>query len=62
MKGSKRKIKWNWEVLFPPSIGDQARQFIESLLLVDPLQRATLPECKSHPFLTDYRVSDNSWE
>jgi serine/threonine protein kinase len=54
LKGSKRKIRWSWEVLYPPEIGNDAKSFIEGLLQVDPEQRASLSECKRHMFIKAY--------
>jgi serine/threonine protein kinase len=35
--GSQRKMKWSWEVIYPPDITYQAQKFIEGLLRPNPL-------------------------
>lgn len=62
LKGAKRGTKWSWDVLYPPQIEGQAKEFIEGILQVDPLQRMTLSACKSHSFLTSHQQHTQSEE
>lgn len=50
--GSQRKMKWSWEVIYPPDISYPAQRFIEGLLRENPLERATIQECKCSAFVS----------
>jgi serine/threonine protein kinase len=52
--GGRIKDKWKWDVIYPPCISDCARSFIEGLLKENPDERASIRECRNHPFITKY--------
>lgn len=52
--GSQRKMKWNWEVIYPPELSFFSQRFIDHLLKESPAERATIQECRCSYFIQKY--------